>query len=496
MPKKIESLIETNKERAIILTAGMITLLLFLCSSFVNFDLAISNLADALIGCGILASMFWGWHLSDVKGLTIEPAMIVSSAVVVLPLLFSRPKDPIADCIFSFVAVLVPILLHIIVILAIQPILRVFLDDERWRGVLITIFTMALIGIVLGIADAVPMYTLVLWAVEIIAICSECRYRRLTYTIWVAVLWISGLLCYTELSFSWAVYIRRRLFPMSLFLWPFIFCPLIQLIQTYLRGRINRSALKTAFLSMIILIALWAANLLLSEYDAEKYRMTHLIYFLALSDLIIWKETTPTTEKDIDKVFIGCGLFLVNFGSIGFCLFQKMSLLEKLAVSSPNGTPNIPYWFKYRLGAIFASAAHNYTVLENSHPQEFYRYAEPILNEGRMASVIYHYSFLPVLAVLLLIFFLVLLLQRWDCQSSRVKYCVQYVSCGYVLRALLAVMGDAALLAYDYVPFPFSGSGAVELFFLILIILSTQKNGLDHVIAWNYSKDSDEKLES
>lgn len=497
MPQKIQALIKANREGAIILTAAIITLLLFVYSSFVNLNLAISNLADALIECGILASMFCGWNLCNTRRLTVEPAMIVSSAVVILPLFFSQPKHLLADSIINFIAILMPILLHAIVILAIQFILRLFFGEKRWQSVLAAICTVALIGIVLGIANAAPVYALVLWVVEIIAIRNKCRYRRLTYMIWVAVLWISGLLCYTELSFSWAIYIRRCLFPMSLFLWPFIFCPLIQLVQTYLRRKTNRAALKTAFLGMIVLVALWATNLLFSEYDTEKYRMTHLIYFLVLSDLFIWKETAPKTEKGIDKVFIGCGLLSVNLGSVSFYLFQKVSLMKKLAVSSPSGIPNISYWIRYRLEAILASVTHNYAALENTHSQEFYRYAEPILNEGRLASAAYHHSFLLIVIILLLLIFLALLLRHWNCESPWMKCCVQYASYGYVLRALLAVASDIALLAYDYVPFPFSGRGAAELLFLILIIsFSSWQNALSHIIVQSSQENSAEKLGS
>lgn len=476
MPQKIKALIKTNRESTIILTAAMITLLLFAYSSFVNLNLAISNLADALIECGIIASMFWGWHLSNAKKLTVEPAMIVSSAVVILPLFFSQPKYPLADSFINFTAILMPILLHAIVIFGIQFILRFFFCEKRWQGVLVAIFTVALIGIVLGMANTAPVYALALWVVEIIAIRNKSRNRRLTYVIWVAVLWISGLLCYTELSFSWAIYIRRCLFPMSLFLWPFIFCPFIQLVQTYLSGKVNHVALKTALLGMIVLVTLWATNLLLSEYDTEKYRMTHLIYFLVLSDLIIWMETSPKTEKSIDKVFIGCGLFFVNLGSIGFYFFQKVSLMRKLAVFSSRDVPNIFYWIKYRLEAILASVTHNYTVLENNYPQEFYRFAKPILDEGRLATAAYHHSILLILVILLLIIILAQLLRHWNCKSSWMKCCVQYAACGCVFRALLAVASDMALLAYDYVPFPFSGRGAAELFFLILILYKSQYN--------------------
>lgn len=483
MPQKIDNLIETNREKTIVLTAGMITLLLFVCSSLVNIDLAISDLTDALIGCGILGSMFWGWHLSNAKRLTVEPSMIVSSAALVLPLFSSQPEHWFADSIFCFIAVLAPILLHAIGILAIQLVLQLFSAEKRWQSVLVTILTVALIGIVLGIASTAPVYALVLWVIEVIAIHNKCRHRRLTYATWVAAIWISGLLCYTELSFSWAVYIRRCLFPMSMFLWPFIFCPFIQLVQTYLRGKTNRVALKAASLGMIVLFALWAMNLLFSEYDTEKNRMTRLIYFLTLSDLIIWKETSPKTEKGIDKVFIGCGLILVNLGSISFYFIQKVSLMRKLAVSSSRGIPNVSYWIKYRLEAILASVTRNYAVLENNYPQEFYRFAEPILNEGRLAAAAYHHNFLLILVILLLLIFLALLLRHWNCKSANMKCCVQYAACGYVFRALLAVASDMALLAYDYVPFPFSGRGAVELFFLILIILfSTRQNDWSHVM--------------
>lgn len=65
MIQKVKALVEENRERWIIAAAAAITLLLFAYSALANRDLALAELLDAMIGCGILGVILVGWHMLD-----------------------------------------------------------------------------------------------------------------------------------------------------------------------------------------------------------------------------------------------------------------------------------------------------------------------------------------------------------------------------------------------------------------------------------------------
>lgn len=112
MVPKIKKFIASNRERLIVFTAAVIMVLLFVYSSIANFDLAISDLIDAVFGCGVLAVAFWGWRLIQKENLTMEPGLIVSCAVVILPLLCSQRQDRFAESLFYAIVILMPVLFH------------------------------------------------------------------------------------------------------------------------------------------------------------------------------------------------------------------------------------------------------------------------------------------------------------------------------------------------------------------------------------------------
>lgn len=475
MSLRIKEFAGLNRDRLIIYTAAAITLLLFIYFSLVNFDQAISDLIDAVFGCGILASAFWGWRLVKKKNWTMEPGMIVSCAVVILPLLGSQRKYRLVESVFYTIAILAPILC--------RAGLVSFFSHVRFKESRVHVF-IASLSLIFGRTAPIILPLVAIWEAPIMAALwivefaamrnKDYRRRPLIYGCWIAALWTSGLLCYTGISFPWAPAIRRFLFPMGLFLWPVLFCMFVQLIRVYLKGKTHRPALKTALFSMLILAGLWILNLIFTEYLTEKYRMTHLLYFLLLSTLIIWKESNAKSAPSLDKLGIWFGLMLLNVGSIGYYLYQKIVLLEKSAAASPDEIPDIFYWLGYRFTAIGSFFSRNYAALDQNYPLDFYWYAQPILQEGRLGSTAYRLGFFPIIAVLLLSAVFVLLLRDWRCENEWVSYCVQYAVWGYIFRVLLSVLSDMALLVYDRVPFPFSGSGVAELFFLIMIVNGTR----------------------
>ena len=475
MIQKVKAQVEENRERWIIAVATAITLLLFAYSALANRDFSLAELLDAMIGCGILGFILLGWHMLDNKKLSIGTCLAISSMAIILPLLIYAQKCRIAEAIFSTIIILTPTICYPLVAFALKHMRK----GRRWLGILCALIAVLLnccMVVIVGMAVVDTPVLAAFWAIEIAAIWErDMRYRKLIYALWLAAFWISGLLCDAGVSFYWARYIRRFLFPMSLFLWPVVLYWFTRSIHSYFEKRTAYAAPKTAYISLFVLASLWALNLLFTDLLVEKYRITHLLYFLSLADLIVWQELGASANRPCGKVGISCVLLAVNIGSLGYYLYQKILLMDKAAASSPNGVPNIPYWLHYRWTSVMGSLSRNYGTLEQINPQEFYWRTQPILNGDRLVSTAYRFGFFPILAIFVLFAVLILLLRSWSCKNIWMNRCVHYAYIGYLIRTALAVMSDLALLEYDRMPFPLSGYGTVELLLLIALICSARE---------------------
>lgn len=475
MIQKVKAQVEENRERWMIAVATAITLLLFDYSALANRDLALAELLDAMIGCGILGSILLGWHMLDNKKLSIGTCLSISSAAITFPLLIYAQAYRIAEAVFSTVIILIPILCYTMVAFALKYVRK----GQRWLGILCALIAVLLsccMVVIAGLAVIDVPVLAAFWAIEIAAIWEkDVRRHKLIYALWLAVFWLSGLLCDAGISFYWARYIRRFLFPMSLFLWPVVLYWLTRSIHSYFEKRTAYAVPKAACVSLFVLTGIWALNLLFTDLLVEKYRITYLLYFLSLADLIIWRELGASAGRPRCKAGIGGGLLAVNIGCFGYYLYQKILLMDKAAASSSNGVPNIPYWLHYRWMSVVGSLSRSYDALEQINPQEFYWRTRPILNECRLVSTAYRFGFFPILVIFVLFVVLSLLLRGWSCKNIWMNQCVHYAYIGYLIRTALAVMSDLALLEYDRMPFPLSGYGAVELFFLIAFMRSARE---------------------
>ena len=274
MIQKVKAQVEENRERWIIAVATAITLLLFAYSALANRDFALAELLDAMIGCGILGFILLGWN------------MLIAE------------KCRIAEAIFSTIIILTPTICYPLVAFALKHMRK----GRRWLGILCALIAVLLnccMVVIVGMAVVDTPVLAAFWAIEIAAIWErDMRYRKLIYALWLAAFWISGLLCDAGVSFYWARYIRRFLFPMSLFLWPVVLYWFTRSIHSYFEKRTAYAAPKTAYISLFVLASLWALNLLFTDLLVEKYRITHLLYFLWLADLM-WNLGLLPLPKDI-----------------------------------------------------------------------------------------------------------------------------------------------------------------------------------------------------
>lgn len=225
------------------------------------------------------------------------------------------------------------------------------------------------------------------------------------------------------------------------------------------------------FLPVLLLIYVITNNELNFAVGSFKYDLGRVFYCLFLADIIFWDKLCVKQKQAGCRIKMSAFMAVVNVGTFIFLLIENERLREILScvgrLFSGGRRPAFkPDWIEYRKTAFGAFILNDLTILDSEYGKERYLYS--VYGHG-LASIRFRFGMLPLLAMVLLLFFLVFLLWNWNRQNISLNQCARYLAVGCLLKMSVSCILQAGMVISPYMEFPFTGLDIAEIMLPILL---------------------------